>query len=366
MLPSSMSHYRTPIYRLCHHVNRSGLIYYPLRTYASSPKPRPYKSSNSIRNSTRDPKSAPLTKSSPIPLQPVLPVETPKSRINPPASTLPPPLTLPTRTLEDGTELAWYKYYYRLGRAYGGFYMAGLKAMWANFKSTQGLVKKLPSTDIATIRQAVNQGILSRADFQSIRRSKSDLSKLPPFILLWCICGEFTPLIIVFVTGLVPRILWIPKQVQQAREKAEERRKTIRSKSKYGEKPLKTIIKEDLRTSSGSTSREAYRYVAQSLGLYSGLWDRFAPSVIPPGLLQQRVNARLKDLEVDDYAISRDGGVTSMSDDEVKMACEERGIGVLGKEDEILKKELEGWLQHRTSKSLEASEPWTGIAKSLR
>lgn len=238
-------------------------------------------------------------------------------------------------------------YYYRLGRAYGGFYMAGLKAILANYKRKWALLEALPSGSITSIRQAVKDGTLSRADFQSIIRSKDDMSKLPPFILLWCVCGEFTPLIIVFVTGLVPKVLWIPTQVQQFREKAEERRRSIRLKSALGEKPMTAIIRENLLSSPGPTSQEAYQYLAQSLFLYSPWWDRFASSFIPNALLRRRVEARLKDLDVDDFAIARDGGVRNLDGVEVLKACDERGINVLGREVEDLRKELEGWIQDR-------------------
>jgi len=356
MLPLPRNHCRSTLFLLRHQVGSSKRTYHPLRSYATSPKPRPYNQSKPAPKSTIGLKSALSTKPTSIPLQCVLPTQIPPSRINPPASTLPPPLNLPTRTLEHGREMEWYKYYYRLGRAYGAFYMAGLKAIWANYKSTRELLKLLPSSNITAVRQAVKDGTLSRADFQSIRRSKSDMSKLPPFILLWCICGEFTPLLIVFVTGLVPRILWIPKQVQKAREKVEERRKVIRQTSMFNEKPINTIIKENLLSPSTTTSREAYKCLAQSLSLYPAWWDRFAPSLIPSGLVQRRVEARLKDLDVDDFAIARDGGVRSMDREEVLMACEDRGITVLEKEDEILRQDLEGWVQDRTTKSPKAPE----------
>ena len=72
--------------------------------------------------------------------------------------------------------------------------------------------------------------------------------------------------------------------------------------------------------------------------------------------MQRRVEARLKDLDVDDFAIARDGGVRSMDEEEVLMACEDRGMTVLEKEDEILRQDLEGWVQDRTTKAPKAPE----------
>lgn len=85
------------------------------------------------------------------------------------------------------------------------------------------------------------------------------------------------------------------------------------------------------------------------------------PSLIPSGLVQRRVADRLKDLDVDDFAIGRDGGVRKMNGEEVVMACEDRGIGVLRREEGDLRQELDRWLRHRTVKSPIAKEvPRTG------
>lgn len=55
----------------------------------------------------------------------------------------------------------------------------------------------------------------------------------------------------------------------------------------------------------------------------------------------------LRELEVDDFAIERDGGVGSMKGEEVRMACEERGIDILGKEERNLRRDLEQWMERR-------------------
>lgn len=69
--------------------------------------------------------------------------------------------------------------------------------------------------------------------------------------------------------------------------------------------------------------------------------------MIPTSLVRSRVYKRLGETEVDDFAIERDGGVGNMEIDEVRMACEERGIDVLGKKERTLRKNLEDWMQRR-------------------
>ena len=156
------------------------------------------------------------------------------------------------------------------------------------------------------------------------------------------ICGEFTPLVIVFVTGLVPRLIWIPKQVQMAREKTEERRKDCRREGGFAHSAGQMILYDQV------VDRASERYVAQSLGLYASAWDRYLPALLSSTLVQRRVESRLKDLEADDRAIARDGGVHCLHDEEVKLACEERGIDILRKEDGQLRMKLRSWVQQRT------------------
>jgi len=191
----------------------------------------------------------------------------------------------------------------------------------------------------------VESGSLTRAEFQLIRRAKNDVNKLPLFVLVWLVCGEFTPLVVVFVSRLVPRIIWIPKQVQQAREKTEARRKLALEESIVhfnGPTKLEIIdqMVEPRRTN-------AYRYYARSLGLYPGLWDRFPSSVLPIWLLKRKVQKRIEYLETDDFAIVRDGGVERMQEQELVWACEDRGIDVLGKEGRELMKDLKSWMETR-------------------
>lgn len=164
---------------------------------------------------------------------------------------------------------------------------------------------------------------------------------MPPFALLFAICGEFTPLVIVFVTGLVPRRIWIPKQVEGARRKAEERRSAAKKDSNVKE-PLSKLLG---RCKPGSRSKtEPRKFIAQSLGLYPAWWDRYFSGFIPQSLVARRVDEASMYLQTDGFAINRDGGVESMNSEEVVLACEERGINVLGVEEKYLRDNLERWL----------------------
>ena len=192
----------------------------------------------------------------------------------------------------------------------------------------------------------MKNGALTRADFQLIRRARNNVNKIPPFVLLWMICGEFTPLIVIFVSGLVPRTIWIPKQVQAARRKAEARRKLAHKDSSVN---LVTPMRFEMIDSMLEPQRtNSLHFFARSRGLYPAWWDRLPDNLIPMWLVVRRVKERMNYLEIDDFAVERDGGIGRMEEEEVVWALEERGIDVLGKNEEQLRKKLKTWMEQRT------------------
>ena len=90
--------------------------------------------------------------------------------INPPSTTHPPPLSLP----EKLPCLPKYKYYFRVGKAYGAFYKNGLKAIWTNYKLARALPHQIFSRGQAKVHQAVRDGV----------RTLYILSKTPYFDLI--------------------------------------------------------------------------------------------------------------------------------------------------------------------------------------
>ena len=86
------------------------------------------------------------------------------------------------------------------------------------------------------------------------------------FALIWLICGEFTPLVVLFFTGAVPPTIWIPKQVQKARERAEARRAKIEGPRLA---PFAAPSWDsDIESMPAELQRKVLKPCAQSLGLY--------------------------------------------------------------------------------------------------
>ncbi|KAL8834175.1 MAG: hypothetical protein Q9170_003876 [Blastenia crenularia] len=258
--------------------------------------------------------------------------------LNPPATTLPPPLVLPTRE-PNITGTRKLTFYYRTGKAYLSFYKAGVKAIYQNYQILRKLRPRIPRGK--SLEQALRDGALSRAEYQLIRRTRRDVSRIPLFGLVLAICGEFTPLVVVFMglNGAVPTTCHIPRQIDGAREKLEARRqKSFREG---------TITNHEVENMDNvqRTPRPVLVHVGRSLGLYSSLWDRIG--LTPTVLLPWRIRKALDRIDVDDFAIERDGGVERLSDEEVKLAAVERGLDVVGKPTGDIRSTVFEWMQAR-------------------
>ncbi|KAL9602986.1 MAG: hypothetical protein Q9219_001511 [cf. Caloplaca sp. 3 TL-2023] len=242
--------------------------------------------------------------------------------VNPPASTLPPLLTLPTRQPNlSGTQKLTF--FYRTGKAYLSFYKSGIKAIYQNYKLLRQLRPRIPRGQ--PLEQALRDGSLTRAEYHLVRRTRRDVSRIPLFGLVLAICGEFTPLVVVFMglNSAVPKTCHIPRQVDGARKKLEDRRResfragTVTNNEIGNVKDIPNLPKPIL------------AHIGRSLGLYSSLWDKIG--LAPTVFLPRRIRKAVDRIDVDDLAIARDGGVGQLSEEEVKLAAEERGIDIIGK-----------------------------------
>ncbi|PNS17249.1 hypothetical protein CAC42_6932 [Sphaceloma murrayae] len=190
----------------------------------------------------------------------------PYDEVNPPQSTLPPPLKIPERDPSSALPVYWY----RIGRAYGSFYWAGLKAAWSNHKDVTPLKERLwkahdtldardlfgpspnkksktvPNLALTlldtslwpqalkgtkherTIDDKLVNGMaakMTRSRYQRLVRDADDWSKLLPMAFLVALCGEYLPLLVPFFPHLVPRTCRIPKQIRGMRTTLEERKR---------------------------------------------------------------------------------------------------------------------------------------------
>ena len=310
---------------------------------ASTPLPARSQSPASATSTARpqSPSTAPSPlQSQPPPPSPVAsktypqPTTSTPSKINPPLSTLPSELVVASRTPDQST----FNYLYSTGKSYLKFYKSGLLSVFSNIKSSQALVSSIPRG--TSIPSAISTGILNRAEWQFILRSRQDIKKIPLFALVFICCGEFTPFVVLFMTTVVPRTCKIPKQIKADREKAAKRRQ-IGWDTGITASSSKALTISEL-------DKDQVQHIGRTLNLYSTLWEKsgFGP---PSSLIKSRLKKWQEYIETDDAAILANGGVAGLSEKELEIACEERGLEVLGKDSESLRKTLSSWLTRAKS-----------------
>ncbi|KAI8963590.1 hypothetical protein F5Y11DRAFT_319201 [Daldinia sp. FL1419] len=252
--------------------------------------------------------------------------------LNPPASTRPPPLDLPTRDPNSSLFTYWFK----LGKAYTTFYKTGISAIFTNRK----LLSQSPTASglSSTIPGAIS--FPTRSDVLLRRRVRHDLSRLPIFGILLIVCGELTPLVVLLFPRLTPLTCRIPKQADALRRGSEIRRAASFRDLVYRPDPLR------------GNEPASNGHICRCLGLTSSLWDKIGLDSPFAASLAQRAVARIA---ADDTMIREGGGVGALVDEEVVLACEDRGIDVLGKPIDELRSRLEEWLR-KTAPEGNASE----------
>jgi hypothetical protein len=201
--------------------------------------------------------------------------------------------------------------------------------------------------------------IITRAEWQIIRRSRRDIMRLPAFAVLVLVFGEWLPLFVLFLTPLVPEACRIPAQVKRDLEKKENRR---RERGRRLALDAPRLIQADRQLGVGQSTQQVsvssprnldlkevekldgftLLNVSTKLDVYSRLWDWLF--VRPPKpLLKWELKRKLAYLKKDDELLERDGGWQGLGRQELERASVERGIDVLGKSEADLRKSLAQW-----------------------
>ncbi|KAI9643590.1 hypothetical protein NHQ30_008212 [Ciborinia camelliae] len=268
----------------------------------------------------------------------------PNPNVNGPASTLPARLDLPIR--EPNQPLV-FKYALALGKAYAKFYKTGVKNIYYNFVASRSIQNIIDEKYKSSIASAVKGESLSRSDFQLLTRSRHDVKRVPIFALVFLVCGEFTPLVVIAISNVVPWTCRIPRQINADRKKLEERR-AISFRNLTMKTPPAGKGVQDLK-------RMQLLHISWSLGLSSSVWDYIGGRLpgLPNGILRRKVARRVEYLELDDMLIQKDGGVKAMEEEELRMACVERGINVMGRDVHMLRMHMNAWLRSREKTAVE-------------
>jgi len=274
-----------------------------------------------------------------------------------------------------------------MGKAYLSFYKLGIKQTWANLKAAKELraTKKVPfrwhkhlvrmlaeerlrhaesrQSSVPAASKAMHATIeapalqvndansddkhvkalssLSRAEFQFLHREAGDAIRLPLFVLVLMICGEWTPAIVILFGELVPRTCRIPRQLQRVARKQHQKRIERLSRLSGAVMPTSAVAETPRNALSAVRQAQGQQVPAKEidadsltyalayrLGTYSRLTDIFM-------LTSRRLTHRLAYLDADDALLLRDSGndvsriFEELSLSELRIACDERGIETL-------------------------------------
>lgn len=268
-----------------------------------------------------------------------------KSDLNPPRTTLAADLSLPNK--DDYSSSV--RYYMSAAKSYFKFYKIGLSAVRTNRKLLRerlAVAAHSPwnsrvGTFLLTLTKPnakyVNEGDMSRADWILWHRVRHDSVRVPMFGVLLAIFWELTPFVVLALSDVVPRTCRTPSQLEKDRRKLEARRQ-MSLNYRY------LITFKDL------NKPETYfrnTHVLRSVNLVGKVWDKPTVAyVVTPLFWSLRGAPHVSFLRRDDDLL-RDSSknLSELSTDEVRDACEMRGIDVCDVDDEQLRKKLQKWLQ---------------------
>jgi hypothetical protein len=277
---------------------------------------------------------------------PEVPIVKAKENLNPPLFTYAADLTVPARKADQSLFSSLYK----TGRAYISFYKTGV----SNVRTTSKLARSLRERAAKAPGQ---QTVLTRAEWQVVHRSRKDMLRLPAFGLIFLVFGEWTPLLVKWLTPIIPEPCRIPSQVEKEMKKAEKKRaERLRSAGRDSMR-LQSLDQKvaGISSTSGEHGAAAIRTMKPlelplvDLVLHSARYDCHGRifdllRVTPPKFwLQRNVRKHVEYLRKDDELIEKNGGYQGLEKREVERACFERGMDVLGKKEEDLRRMLGVW-----------------------
>lgn len=295
-------------------------------------------------------------------------------KLNPPSFTYAPALSVPDR--RDGQNYA--SYLFSCGKAYLSFYKTGIGHTRQTLKFAKAIRARLAGQGKGISIDTAGAGILSRSEWQVLRRSRRDLLRLPVMGFLVLALGEWLPLVVIYLTPVIPEQCRIPAQVERVLKKKEATRRDRLERIATHALRLQTLDRNPRTDADGirlAAAAEGLLDPRSKVGKEGGM--AMAQAIIPPEascdlslfhllllsarldchprvldklwvrppkwFLQRNVGNKLKYLTKDDELIRRDGGSQRLGRMELQRACVERGIDVLGKSEAEQRKMLAQW-----------------------
>ena len=235
------------------------------------------------------------------------------------------------------------------------FYKTGLKALYHNrWRLGRPLYARLPAARLSPPLPSTTahwlglyeRGAITRGQFLLLDRAYADGRTAPLLALVLAVCGEFTPLVAPFLPWAVPGVCALPAQVAARRRALAARRKEswaalLRAGADWDAAAdgmaARPRVAEDL-------TPAQLAHVARCLGLFARWWETRLGRAPAARYLRWRVRRAVRYVRADDVALLRGGAPTGVPEAELRIACELRGMDVLGVGDAECRAWLTKWL----------------------
>lgn len=246
------------------------------------------------------------------------------------------------------------------------------KHMWAGARLLAADVR----VSAGILRRITHGKQITRRQRNFIVQTGVDLARLVPFSLFLIIpLAEFA---LPFALRLFPNML--PSQFQDNMKKEEDMKRRLKGRIEIA-KYLRDVVEEKAKSIKTSSEDSELQQDAESLENFidsirsgnpvdSSEVSKFArlfndeitidgaarPQLVAMckymGLstyghdqfLRFKLRSRLNNIKKDDMEIMWEGGVNSLTDDEIIKACQDRGIQTIGMPKKVLREQLHGWL----------------------
>lgn len=199
------------------------------------------------------------------------------------------------------------------------------QALYINFvenrTKTENTTSGVVRNDVVPLTVDENLFLLTRAEFQLLRRTPSDFAKIPLFAVLAAIFMEMTPVLCYAFPEVTPSTCVLPSILPRIWN------------SKSGKQLRATITADSAGVLDDYAVKTAYNLPIQHVQLLADalrLKSKYVPlRLYPESVLRERLQNYYNYLTVDNYYLSGsngDGNVWNLDTSELVMACLERNL----------------------------------------
>jgi hypothetical protein len=274
-------------------------------------------------------------------------------RLNLPADTYAPPFDL---VIPELTKIK-FKFAMTAAKAIFIFFKEGARRVWASSRKAKEYRKRVKEAKKSDPNVTAVE-VLTRAEWQLMRRSRADLLRLIPFVPMAWILGEWLVLLWPIMTRIFPEPCRLPIMIKGMLAKSEKwREERERRLMVDGPRLIRRDIQKGLMPINAGKKSVCKMQELDHMGHYEMMrwsvrldahayvpWDYM--SLVPPKtVLRRALRKKLEYLAQDDALIARDGGWAGLNEIELRRACTERGLMVTDRSEQEMRADLRVWME---------------------